>query len=92
MTWHSYFIEAMPFTALAVPMLFVAAWSKWPADTDTQANRQPRLTIVRYAGDWGGQKDGLGHKHQSAHSRRSQKRSRLPIVNPSALCHGFTMD
>ena len=67
---------------------------------------------IRRAGDWDGQKDGpghkhqvgkaeiiksansrkclsedahTGHKHQSAHSRRSQKKSRLPIVNPSVL-------
>ena len=65
---------------------------KWPADADAQANHLPGQTIVRYAGDWGGQKDGPGHKHQSAHSRSSQKRSRLPHCESVGLGHGFTMD
>lgn len=73
-------------------MLFVAARSKWPADTDAQANRQPRLTIVRYAGDWGGQKDGPGHKHQSAHSRSSLKEKSASHCESVGLGHGFTMD
>ena len=154
MPWHSYFIEAMPFTASAVPMLFVAARaSGQPTRThkpiichcrrlyDTQGtgvgqksalpkwrNRLCRSDRVRYAEKFKedcrpsdiskscvqgfdiptGRSDCVkksansrkcwkedahsGHKHQSAYSRSSQKKSRLPHCESVGLGHGFTMD
>ena len=48
----------------------------------------------RLAGDWGGQKVAFGLSVGFAENTCRQTDgniSRLPIVNPSALCHGFTM-
>ena len=49
----------------------------------------------RLAGGWGGQKVAFGHSVGFAENTcraTDGNISRLPIVNPSALCHGFTMD
>ena len=49
----------------------------------------------RLAGGWGGQKVASGHRVGFAENNcrlTDGNKSRLPIVNPSALCHGFTMD
>ena len=92
MPWHSYFIEAMPFTASAVPMLFVAARASG------QPTRTHKPIICQSRRLYGTQGTGAGRKMALAISisRRIAEVVRRKVgffhCESVGLGHGFTMD